>query len=144
MISKSYCRSKFKKIWETLTLKNGSKGSYFYIFEFEVILIFGLMFKKITYRVVLRAKNLSGILLSLNVEFFIPIFLDGRVQIPRGQGRFSEILQQDASQSIGVAHVSVRRGGVVHDWEAETRLWLRVHVQTAANVSRYRPLERPQ
>lgn len=44
---------------------------------------------------------------------------DGGLQVHRGQGRISEVLQQDARQATRAAHVDVRRRRGQHDLQAE-------------------------
>jgi len=45
--------------------------------------------------------------------------LDGGIQVHRGQGRVSEVLQQDARQETRAAHVDVGRCGGKHDLQTQ-------------------------
>lgn len=74
-----------------------------------------------------------GFRLDLNL-ILCALLADGSVQIHRGQGCIPEVLQQNAGEALGAAHVCQRRRRGFHDLQIETGLRIRVHFEVTTHV----------
>lgn len=62
--------------------------------------------------------------------------VDGPLQIPRGQRRFSDVLHHQTLKTTHPRRLRLRRIRSIHDFQTQGGLWFRVHQQTPAHVHR--------